>query len=186
MSLTSIKNSQCRIEKDLQISTNTGRYQLNVPGPGSSACFQENPFIRMQKWGANNVTNSVNLESDLKGLTRNLNNDCVPFQYENHIPSTKPINFNSCSVMTEQSRAIMPAWTARDLEQTNFYILPLNPQENVCFPFENNLSTRILEKDYYEPNYPCVNNEESDPIHPHNFITSNNKGCSNIKSCTPI
>ena len=37
MSLTSIKNSQCRIEKDLQISTNTGRYQLNVPGPGSKS-----------------------------------------------------------------------------------------------------------------------------------------------------
>ena len=28
-------------------------------------------------------------------------------------------------------------------------ILPLNPQENVCFPFQNNLSTRIVEKDIF-------------------------------------
>jgi len=186
MAFTRFHDDPCRIKKQLQESTGTGRYMLNVPGNGIDMPFNEDPFIRMQKWGANNVTNSINLESDLKGLTRNLNNDCIPFQYEKHTPPTQPINFNSCSVMTEQSRATMPAWTARDLEQTNFYILPLNPQENTCLPFENNLSTRILEKDYYVPSYPCVSNEESDPVHPHNFITSNNKGCSNIKSCTPI
>jgi len=45
----------------------------------------------------------------------------------------------------------MPAWTARDLEQVDWYILPLNPQENTCFPFQNNLNTRILEKDYHVP-----------------------------------
>jgi len=25
----------------------------------------------------------------------------------------------------------------------------LNPQENVCYPFENNLNTSLLEKDYF-------------------------------------
>jgi hypothetical protein len=49
----------------------------------------------------------------------------------------------------------MPAWTARDLEQVDWYFLPLNPQENTCFPFENNLSTRILEKDYYVEKVHC-------------------------------
>jgi hypothetical protein len=43
----------------------------------------------------------------------------------------------------------MPAWTARDLEQVDWYTLPLNPQENTCMPFINNLNTRILEKDYF-------------------------------------
>lgn len=186
MSLTSIKSSQCRIEKDLQISTNTGRYQLNVPGPAGTERYQENPFVRMQKFGANNMTNSINLESDLMGLTRNLNNDCLPFQYNDHAVSTQKKQFDSCSIMTEQSRAIMPAWTARDLEQTNWYILPLNPQENVCYPFENNLNTRILEKDYFVPKYPCVGTEKSLPVHAHNFISSNKKDCSNIKSCTPL
>ena len=44
----------------------------------------------------------------------------------------------------------------RDLEQNNFDILPLNPQENVCYPFHNNVSTRILEKDNYVPKVPCL------------------------------
>jgi hypothetical protein len=52
--------------------------------------------------------------------------------------------------MTEQSRTIMPAWTARDLEQVDWYYPPLNPQENVCLPFQSNLNTRILEKDYFQ------------------------------------
>jgi hypothetical protein len=43
----------------------------------------------------------------------------------------------------------MPAWTARDLEQVDWYTLPLNPQENTCMPFQNNISTRIVEKDYF-------------------------------------
>jgi hypothetical protein len=49
----------------------------------------------------------------------------------------------------------MPAWTARDLEQVDWYILPLNPQENTCMPFQNNLSTRILEKDNFVAQIPC-------------------------------
>jgi hypothetical protein len=173
MSLTSIKSSKCRIEKDLQISTNPGRYHLNVPGPSNTTRYQENPFIRMQKFGANNMTNPVNLESDLMGLTRNLNNDCMPFKYDNHIPNTQKKTFESCQVMTEQSRAIMPAWTARDLEQTNWYILPLNPQENVCRPFENNLNTRILEKDYFTAKYPCVNDNNNTPLSQNNHTTYN-------------
>ena len=28
-------------------------------------------------------------------------------------------------------------------------ILFLNPQENVCIPFQNNLNTKLLEKDYF-------------------------------------
>ena len=53
--------------------------------------------------------------------------------------------------ITEQPRTTHPAWTARDLEQTDWWILPLNPQENVCLPFQNNLDTRKLEKDHYMP-----------------------------------
>ena len=46
-------------------STGTGRYMLNVPGNGSKPCFMEDPFCRLQKWGANLQTNSINLESDV-------------------------------------------------------------------------------------------------------------------------
>jgi len=35
----------------------------------------------------------------------------------------------------------------------------LNPQVNVAIPFQNNLSTRILEKDYFTPKRDCVLDE---------------------------
>jgi hypothetical protein len=54
-----------------------------------------------------------------------------------------------------------PAWWYRDLEQNHNYILPLNPQENTCIPFQNNLNTRILEKDYFVAKVPCVASSSS-------------------------
>ena len=38
-----------------------------------------------------------------------------------------------------------------NLEQTKNAILPLNPQENVCYPFEINVNTQLLEKDDFKP-----------------------------------
>ena len=56
---------------------------------------------------------------------------------------------------------------SRDLEQVNWYILPLNPQENTCMGFQNNLNTRILEKNAYVPSFPCLtpasSSESSNP-----------------------
>ena len=37
--------------------THSGRYQLDVPGPGVKMPFQDDAQIRMQKWGANLQTN---------------------------------------------------------------------------------------------------------------------------------
>jgi hypothetical protein len=51
--------------------------------------------------------------------------------------------------MTEQSRAIMPSWTVRDLPQVKEEFPLFDPQSNVTIPFPNYLSTRILEKDAF-------------------------------------
>ena len=76
MSFTRFHDDNCRIEKQLQELTGTGRYMLNTPGPGKNPCFMEDPYLRLQYWGANLKTNSINLESDLRGLTRSANKDC--------------------------------------------------------------------------------------------------------------
>ena len=186
MSLTSIKSSQLRIEKDLQISTFTGRYHLNVPGPGDNVIYESDPHIRLQKWGANYHTNTVNVESDLKGMTRSLNRDCAKTDnyLENRVKSVQ-VPSGVSNPYTEQSRAIMPAWTARDLEQPHWSILPLNPQEHTCIPFHNNLSTRILEKDYYTPKVPCVNNNTTEALPVHNFMNGNSTACK-TRSCDTL
>jgi len=163
MANTRINYDVCRTKKMLQQSTDPGRYILNVPGNGAKPCYMEDPQIRIQKWGANLRTNSINLESELIGLGPNTGNkrflsrDClVKDQYQKYNVTSEQIEYPSCNnLYTEESRAIMPAWTARDLEQVDWYTLPLNPQENTCIPFQNNVSTRILEKDYFVPDYPC-------------------------------
>jgi hypothetical protein len=151
MAQTRFNDDPCRISKKLQQMTDPGRYILNVPGNGETPPYIEDPQIIIQKWGANLRTNVVNLESSLFGVNKPLNRDCLgKDEYKNKnfdVVTHKieyPVNNN---LFTEQSRVIMPAWTCRDTEQVNWNILPLNPQENTCMSFQNNVSTRILERD---------------------------------------
>jgi hypothetical protein len=161
MAFTRFKYDDCRTKKELQQATDPGRWILNVPGNGSNPSYMEDPQIRIQKWGGNLRTNTINLESELRGVNRNLGRDCLgKDNYTNFNVSNEAIQYPSSSnLTTEQSRATNPAWWYRDLEQNNFEYPPLNPQTNVCLPFQSNLSTRILEKDYYTPKRDCVLNE---------------------------
>jgi hypothetical protein len=161
MAFTRFKYDDCRTKKSLQQATDPGRWILNVPGNGANPCYMEDPQIIIQKWGANLRTNTINLESDLRGVNRHLSRDCLgKDNYQNFNVPNQAIQYPTCSnLTTEQSRATNPAWWYRDLEQNNFEYPPLNPQANVCLPFQNNLSTRILEKDYFTPKRDCVLNE---------------------------
>jgi hypothetical protein len=158
MSFTRFYDDPCRISKQLQESTDPGRYMLSVPGNGLTPCFMEDPHIRLQKWGANLQTNTINLESDLLGLTKRLNKDIID-QKPTMIVHSNKVDYPVCQPYTEQPRATHPAWMVRDLEQNNFQYLPLDPQENTCFSFQNNLNTRLIESDNFKTNAPkCVTN----------------------------
>ena len=161
MAFTRFKYDDCRTKKSLQQATDPGRWILNVPGNGANPCYMEDPQIIIQKWGANLRTNTINLESELRGVNRNLNRDCLgKDEYHKYDVPNQAIQYPTCTnLTTDQSRATNPAWWYRDLEQNNFDYPPLNPQANVCLPFQNNLSTRILEKDYFTPKRDCVLNE---------------------------
>ena len=158
MAFTRFKYDDCRTKKYLQQATDPGRWILNVPGNGDKPCYMEDPQIIPQKWGANLRTNTINLESDLRGVNRHLNRDCLgKDEYQNYNVANQSIQYPSCSTLTtEQSRATNPAWWYRDLTQTDWAYPPLNPQSNICIPFQNNLSTRVLEKDYFTPKRDCV------------------------------
>lgn len=154
---------RCRTEKQLQESTDQGRWILNVPGNGDRPDYIADPQIRIQGWGANLMTNSIDLESELRGVNRRLGTDCLGVdQYNNnkYVVRTRPMVYPvNTSLTTEQSRVVTPAWMVRDLEQVDWYYPPLNPQENTCMPFLNNLSSRILEKDNFVQKMPCLNND---------------------------
>ena len=174
MAFTRFHDDPCRKIKHLQQSTDPGRYMLNVPGNGATPAFMEDPHIISQKWGGNLWTNTVNLESSLLGVNGHISRDCLgKDEYKNRnvqsVPAYYPV---SKSLSTEQPRATMPAWTMRDKEQVDWYYLTLNPQENTCFAFENNLSTRILEKDYFTRDHNAFVNNDFKPLIP--FSTQSN------------
>jgi hypothetical protein len=161
MAFTRFKYDDCRTKKQLQQSTDPGRWILNVPGNGSKPCYVEDPQIIIQKWGANLRTNTVNLESELLGINKPISRDCLgKDNYVNFKVDSREVEYPSCNnLYTEQSRAITPAWMVRD-EERNLWGFPVfNPQQNVCFSFQNNLSTRILEKDYITPKRDCFIND---------------------------
>jgi len=189
MANTRFNYDSCRTIKKIQQSTGPGRWIMDVPGNGSNPCYIEDPQIIIQKWGANLRTNTINLESDLLGVNRNLSRDCLGKDNYTHfnVPN-EAIHYPSCNnLYTEQSRVIMPAWTARDLEQVDWYYPPLNPQENTCFPFQNNLSTRILEKDFFQKKIDCLPSNNNSNILPVNSTKGNYfQICTNQNSCEKV
>jgi len=187
MSSTRFNYDPCRTRKLLQELTDPGKYMLNVPNNGNQQCFIEDPFIRLQKCGTNLRTNAINLESDLLGLTRTMTKDCIDKnRYDNNSVKSDSIKYSVCTpnncLKTEQTRTTNPAWTARDLEQVDWYILPLDPQENTCFPFSNNLNTRLIERDNFISTPPCFSQLEtssSNDIMPGPYCNTTNY-CGNI------
>ena len=96
MAFTRFCYDDCRVNKQLQELTGLGRYMLNVPGNGDKPAYMEDPYIRLQKWDSNLMTNTVNLESDLMGLTRSANRDCRNLNnYKCNEVETKKVTFNS-------------------------------------------------------------------------------------------
>jgi len=193
MAFTRFKYDDCRTKKSLQQATDPGRWILNVPGNGDKPCYMEDPQIIPQKWGGNLRTNTIDLESDLRGVNRHISRDCLgKDEYQKYNVQNYTIQYPTCSQLTtEQSRATNPAWWYRDLEQNNFEYPPLNPQLNVCLPFQTNLSTRVLEKDYFTPKRDCVLDETKQMLpSSYNLIRGGYVGgpttCQQTNSCQNI
>lgn len=160
MAFTRFYDDPCRIQKYLEETTSIGNYSIDVPGNGLTPHFVNDPHIRMQIWGANLSRNAVDLENDLRCQTRLLNRDTI--KENNHVDYLNNNNLYNQNIypvhskeITHQSRATDPAWALRELNSlnpeipNNFKYLHMNPQDHVCIPFQNNISSRIVEKDYY-------------------------------------
>ena len=145
MAFTRFHDDPDVIQKKLCEMTFNGVYQLNVPGNGIHNPYIDDPNIRLQKWGANLHTNTIEIEHKFKGLDRKLASDYQVFKE----PRSKPNTYSIKSFLVDESRASHPAWLYRDLTQYRPAHLYFNPQYNTTINFENNQPTRILEKDYY-------------------------------------
>ena len=161
MSFTRFHDDPHRIKKQNEETSFTGRYMLNTPGPGVDLPFMEDPQLRLQKGGGNLQTNTVNLESDLRGLTRRHNRDNIALNQhaKTNVSSSMP-TYRKESPFIEESRSSHPAWMYKDLEQTRWEDPLLNPLNGLDKQFQENIQTRILEKDQFRPRIPVVGQTE--------------------------
>ena len=155
MSFTRFYDDPYRILYRTENSSYTGKYFLNTPGNGNNMPFQEDPHIRLQRWGANMRTDSIKIEDDLRGTTRKLNRDTMrENDYITNSAQTSQQTYPSSSVLNiDESRSSCPAWMLRGIEIPRWEEPFLNPQNNLEKKFHCNIQTRILEKDSYQPNY---------------------------------
>lgn len=151
-------NVKIRLDEDY----NNLNYVVNVPGNGEKPYFIDDPQIRMQKFGANLSHNLVDINSSLLGLNEILSRDQIKANNgrsgnsEPFNDTFSKINFPSFEkAVTDESRMMMPAWALRDQEQVNWQYLHYNPQIKAEMNFENNLSSRILEKNNFHSNIHC-------------------------------
>ena len=150
MASTRYNYDLCRVIKQNEILTGPGRYALNVPGNGVSPAFVEDPYIRMQKWGANLGKNPILLESELMGLRDKLGLPAnpTPLRYT-------PNSYPTIAQVTHQPRATHPAWEARTVINNTFDLstdytgtdrVPLGPGLN--------MNSRLVMRDEFENNRP--------------------------------
>ena len=155
MAFTRFHDDPARIRKYAQETSFASRYHLNVPGIGDNMPFQEDPQLRLQKWGANLTTNTINLESDLIGLTRKFTRDDINVNdYKKNAVKTDPLTYSSTDPTVLESRASHPAWLYKDLDQTRWETPFINPQVNAENKLHTGLQTRVLEKDNFVPKVP--------------------------------
>jgi hypothetical protein len=157
MAFTRFHDDPNRIKKQNIESSFTGRYMLNVPGQGTDLPFVEDPHIRLQHWGANLRYDTVNLESDLRGLTRQLNRDNQDTNnYKQFSQEPSSISYKTAEPFVQETRASHPAWMYKDLEQRRWDTPYLNPHNGLEKSFQENLQTRNLEKDNFIRKVPVV------------------------------
>lgn len=153
MACSRYNNDRGSIEKHNAILTHPGRYALDSPGPGDQMAFNADPHIRIQKWGANFRNNMMDINSDLRGMTRPLTRDIpeVNDYKQWSVKSSVAFQPEETNYVTDDSRATHPAWTYREAEINRFEPPLLNPLDQLEKPFHYDLNTRILERDHFKP-----------------------------------
>lgn len=153
MAFTRFHDDPARIKKTLQESVYSGNYYINAPGPGVYLPFQDDVQLRLQKWGANMTTNTVNVESDLFNINKPLGTHAAD-RIDHVLPGVQssPVTFPVDKPFTEESRATHPAYLYKDLPHDNWSYPQLNPQNmaTIELPFISDVQTRIIQRDHFK------------------------------------
>ena len=149
MAFTRIRDDEVRVKKYIQETTDQGLYGLNTPGQGESLSYMSGPHTRLTHWADNMAENGIDVENDLRGLSRFLNRDVVQqndFKYNAVAFKRRGYTSSTESEVTDESRVTNPTWWHREQQQHRNHILHYDPQDNAITPFTNNVSSRTEQK----------------------------------------
>lgn len=150
--LTSYKNDPARLSKHVEESIYPGQYRMNVPGQGQDLPFQDEPRLRLAKWGANRVRDLSDLESDLLGLTRSAHKGDTDGYEKTRVSGGGEAGvYGRADPFVADTRASHPAFLYRQAETSQYrWAYPqINPQSTgVEYMFQRDRQTRILERDF--------------------------------------
>lgn len=151
MASTRISNDKLRVYKNVQQSTDVGRYVLNVPGNGLDVPFVQDPHVRMQLWGANHMKDIISVENSLKNIDRPLIRETLNYKESYYTkPDESKMTYSEKSFGVVDSYISQPAWNLRDKENTRERGFPEEENDSHIFlPFNYNLGTRMQEKDAF-------------------------------------
>ena len=147
MAFTRNKYDDCRIIKQLQQSTDPGRWTMNVPGNGTNMPLMEDPYIRIQKWGANLSATPCALEDALMGRDKIIGKgDATRMTNIDGFTSSLLYPSNQ-SLTTDQSRATHPAFLHRETTRSHLHFPLQDPQSHISQ--RNSVGTRFVAKDLH-------------------------------------
>jgi hypothetical protein len=148
----------CKTSDDLRVTTGPGRYQLDVPTGYCDATFAPEPTVHQQKWGASLKTDYV--KTDVESDLLNLNRPTTRMACNQYDPTNNKVNAASTTHAKEMSfpqthsRLVDPPCTGRSMGWNRWEWLCDNPQESVMIPFDNQITTRLQQKDQFRPLVP--------------------------------
>ena len=149
MAFTRISDDKQRIDKYLQETTDQGLYGLNTPGQGMNPHYIDDVHMRLEKWGTNLSGNAIDVENDLRGLSRYLNRDeTTRNDYKSNAVALKERGYSSGtrSNITDETRATNPAWWHKEQQQYRPDHLFHDPRDGAIVSFNNNISSRTEQK----------------------------------------
>jgi len=153
MSFTRFHDDPARIIKKNIETSSINDYIFNVPGNtmGIQSHYYEDPQLRLQKIGGQQYNNMIQVETMLRNSHVKLNRDHVRLNnYKRNSMNVSPMKTKVIEkTITSESRTTHPVFEYREKQSHRPNILLEDPQRNIFIPFQNNLDTNILEKDYY-------------------------------------
>lgn len=137
MAYTNSYYDESKVKQYMDENTYIGQYTFHVPGNGTTPCFVDDPHVRLTRWGANRWTNNLYIEEQLNNRyrkhTRRRHDYTLENLRENIEGNCEPVSYPTCEpgiFETQQSRAVMPAWTLRDANAHHERDFPLRDHQN--------------------------------------------------------